>query len=790
MGKWSNLTDAVAAVIRANGNREITGQVLQNALLNIISNLGYFASFAGMATPSTNPGTPDGPVYYFATQAGTYTNFGALVLDGACYILYWNGTAWSSTKIGLPTTAEVTSAMNALIATETATRQQADATLQSAIAAEATRATGKEQELDAKINAKTSDITVSQLAESTKQYIEASGGGTITNMPDEEDLTVENNVLRLKDRDNYHIVRKHVEGDVNVIPPSEIKNGINVIQHDANLTNRWTGLTGNSTVLFAGGQIQNGEIAFQNNGDNQQFIDWNALGNGITISGTQFIFDLTHKYTDTVLFDLQYLEGPFKQYKCLCDSTTDNSAHLNGLLNDKMFRWCACRRKVVIRFSESRKHNGINNNYYLFKSPIAIDGGLQFKNLELQIDTDVVFDFSEKVAPTKEQIETTSGGYPAGVETDFRCFNFKGIGALSIVGSCIKKGSERRPVKIDCGFSSLITNNNYYEGLLRSDGTTKVYSSFSNCVSVTGCLLVTISNVHVDNSAQGLVCSSAHADITAVKVTNVHGDNGITVSPISDNRYPDYGSCIRNCYCADIQDIGISVQQNNTIVEGCFCERCGNNNDPLSSGWGVNSSFNTGGAYDVELTLSSRYSSVPKELLNVAFIACTASDCYNYAMFIDKGSAHVNGCTFINMTPTYSSDYDSLTGFKFQAVSIRKQGTFVVPNSNGAIKVTSSLIKGVSLLSRLEGVTFYNCELRSLNTDSALGTTDNSVLIACDVDDMPYTSNILYQNALTQGTTTSRPTNVVSGFQFYDTTLGKPIWWNGTNWVDATGTTV
>lgn len=25
---------------------------------------------------------------------------------------------------------------------------------------------------------------------------------------------------------------------------------------------------------------------------------------------------------------------------------------------------------------------------------------------------------------------------------------------------------------------------------------------------------------------------------------------------------------------------------------------------------------------------------------------------------------------------------------------------------------------------------------------------------------------------------------------FYDTTLNKPKWWNGTNWVDATGATV
>lgn len=28
------------------------------------------------------------------------------------------------------------------------------------------------------------------------------------------------------------------------------------------------------------------------------------------------------------------------------------------------------------------------------------------------------------------------------------------------------------------------------------------------------------------------------------------------------------------------------------------------------------------------------------------------------------------------------------------------------------------------------------------------------------------------------------------GFQFFDTTLNKPIWWTGTKWVDATGADV
>ena len=41
------------------------------------------------------------------------------------------------------------------------------------------------------------------------------------------------------------------------------------------------------------------------------------------------------------------------------------------------------------------------------------------------------------------------------------------------------------------------------------------------------------------------------------------------------------------------------------------------------------------------------------------------------------------------------------------------------------------------------------------------------------------------------GTISNRPINDVSiGFQYFDTTLNKPIWWTGSHWVDATGTQV
>lgn len=99
MANWSDLKAAVAQVIKTNGNNEITGQILQDTLNSIISNVGANATFAGIATPTTNPGAPDGNVFYFATQAGTYTNFGGVELNEGLNILRWNGTSWAVTNV-------------------------------------------------------------------------------------------------------------------------------------------------------------------------------------------------------------------------------------------------------------------------------------------------------------------------------------------------------------------------------------------------------------------------------------------------------------------------------------------------------------------------------------------------------------------------------------------------------------------------------------------------------------------------------------------------------------------
>ena len=82
---------------RINGEATARGEadtLLQNAINGITTRLNEGYVYVGIATPSTNPGTPAGHVFYIALQAGTYTNFSSLVVTQGINILKYNGTAW------------------------------------------------------------------------------------------------------------------------------------------------------------------------------------------------------------------------------------------------------------------------------------------------------------------------------------------------------------------------------------------------------------------------------------------------------------------------------------------------------------------------------------------------------------------------------------------------------------------------------------------------------------------------------------------------------------------------
>lgn len=101
MANWDNLKAAIQDVIKENDNEEITGQVLQNTLLSIVNNLGENATFAGIATPTTNPGTPDGVIFYVATQQGKYQYFNKLVVNKGETAIFLYKTNWTKISIAV-----------------------------------------------------------------------------------------------------------------------------------------------------------------------------------------------------------------------------------------------------------------------------------------------------------------------------------------------------------------------------------------------------------------------------------------------------------------------------------------------------------------------------------------------------------------------------------------------------------------------------------------------------------------------------------------------------------------
>lgn len=94
MGNYQQLKQSVSNVIKTNGNQEISGAILQNSLLSIISTIGANATFAGIATPTTNPGIPDQNIFYIAYENGIYANFGGVTLNEEVVIFSNEDGSW------------------------------------------------------------------------------------------------------------------------------------------------------------------------------------------------------------------------------------------------------------------------------------------------------------------------------------------------------------------------------------------------------------------------------------------------------------------------------------------------------------------------------------------------------------------------------------------------------------------------------------------------------------------------------------------------------------------------
>lgn len=157
---YSNLMEAVNARIKANGRREITGDILNDVLRAMVVELGAGYQLGGTIRPGDKPKDEDLRVAYLAVEPGMYLYAGGFEVTELSLITY--GAEWYMYPLGVPfgsqiaediaaaVEAEKTRAMAAekalsdAIATERGARAAADSALDSAIKAETKRATDAE----------------------------------------------------------------------------------------------------------------------------------------------------------------------------------------------------------------------------------------------------------------------------------------------------------------------------------------------------------------------------------------------------------------------------------------------------------------------------------------------------------------------------------------------------------------------------------------------------------------------------------------------------------------------
>lgn len=97
---YEELKRNIADVVKPNGNQEITGQIMQDALFALIENLGEGWQFGGAVRPSDAPALgADVRGFWLAVEKGVYADFGGVEVTELSAIVYGDG--WGVLPLGV-----------------------------------------------------------------------------------------------------------------------------------------------------------------------------------------------------------------------------------------------------------------------------------------------------------------------------------------------------------------------------------------------------------------------------------------------------------------------------------------------------------------------------------------------------------------------------------------------------------------------------------------------------------------------------------------------------------------
>lgn len=218
---------------------------------------------------------------------------------------------------------------------------------------------------------------------------------------------------------------------------------------------------------------------------------------------------------------------------------------------------------------------------------------------------------------------------------------------------------------------------------------------------------------------------------------------------------------------------------------------------------------------------------------SLVFIKCWARDCYkgyyikgmNYSTMLCNGADNINGIPYhfhgCKITLDACACENVYATINNMGATIHAINCVLFISSFNTYNIRpSSEDKEFSMIKFTDGgcITLTNCTFSNWKNvtnkcfpyaiDGAILTTINTVLptngknfVSCtnnakhiNINQNEYSvrmGNLVYYKTNTKypniGDNRPEPTVADKGFQYFDTTLNKPVWWNGSTWVDANG---
>lgn len=716
-------------------------------------------------------------------------------------------------------------------------------------------------------------VTLPKLSESLKQYIESSGGGTITNFPDEEDLTVKDNNLKFNNKSyvpnsqsglgrNY--VRKNISNSINVFNQDLINQSDTIyhIQYDYNLQGQTITLPANVVLNFEGGSFSNGSLVFNNT---KIITNRSGIFNSIQVSGII--------QNNTILLswwsNVEYGELLNNLIASNDYITIDKDIEITTPINIQKGCTIVSDLKNIISLTDNNSYiAGINitsgnvtiNNIHLLLNDLDVKGIYAHGSSEayignININNVDVSHFGSKSGIDFEYVENSQ--ISKCKVFDSTAYNGSvSLGAIYAVyssnirvESCDVYNVHPKGINFHRSQNCIATNcfvtdttSIYAIGIYTQESDHVVYD---NCIVTrakgSGCKISSKSNNVIVKNCSFIDISGGYAIAMQGSSNSIFENCYIeTSTTILVDAHPDangsdaYNNSISGCTfkCTGTQPYLFDVRQgasktgggmynnilvrieNNTIINdgysiifnaGCSELYINNNiiNNPINcvrsyllDSFEFNnnivnySSAKSGDIYIILLTgnQKNRNIIVRNNTINANQVTSNIQAFYfsgieqtlevsNNKLFGSfKGGFNLSGDNVI----VTDNEMQGITGF----LPVIITNTTTVKATGNRIKNCDSAFNSIDITS-VSGIFTNNKAENSGKFVAAFSKSLQSV-VANNND------NINFINYPTIGTTANRPTlsSTNKGFQYYDITINKPMWWNGSNWVDGTGTTV